>query len=123
MITRFVVLAVVNEPYVVEDRANLFTPLQKLVSDNNVVEAVESVPVIVTGDEPSTVNPVHDTEPEHDAEVVAVVFTIPLVPVYASPCDRVGSLNVPENVLVPENVFESVSNVLDANVHVDVENE
>ena len=42
---KFVVEAVVNDPYVVDDRANLFTPLKKLVSDSSVVEANDHVDV------------------------------------------------------------------------------
>jgi hypothetical protein len=62
---------------------NLLSPLQKLESESRVDEADE--PEIVTGVEPITVNPVHDTEPEHEAVVVAAVDTNPFVPVYARP--------------------------------------
>jgi hypothetical protein len=88
----------VNDPYVVDEKLNLLIPEKKLVSDSRVVDAVESVPVIVTGAEPSTVNPVHDTEPEHDAVVVAVVDTSPVEPMYANPCDRDDSRSADENV-------------------------
>lgn len=66
---------------------NLFSPVNVFASLSSVVDAVESVPVIVTGDEPRTVNPEHDTEPEHEAVVVAVVDTSPFDPTYARPCD------------------------------------
>ena len=87
-----------NDPYVVDDRANRFTPVQLLVSDRRVVEAVESVPVIVTGAEPSTVKPEHDTEPEQLAVVVAVVDSSPPDPTNVSPCDSEVSLRADENV-------------------------
>lgn len=79
-IVALVVEELMNDPYVVDDSANLFTPLQKLVSDSRVVLAVLSVPVIVIGDEPRTVNPEHDTEPEQEAVVVEVVLTSPVEP-------------------------------------------
>jgi hypothetical protein len=72
--------------------------LNVLKSDSSVVDAVESVPVIVTGAEPSTVNPEHDTDPEHDADVVAVVDTSPVEPTYVSPCDSDVSLSALPNV-------------------------
>jgi hypothetical protein len=64
----------VNDPYVVDEKLNLFTPEKKLVSDSSVDEAVLSVDVIVTGAEPRATNEVHDVEPEHDTVVVAVLF-------------------------------------------------
>jgi len=96
--TKFVVLAVTNDPYVVDEKLNLFTPLQKLVSASNVVEAVLSVDVIVIGAEPNATNCVHDVEPEHDTVVVAVVLSSPPVPRYATPCDSDDSRSGPENV-------------------------
>ncbi len=42
---RFVVEAVMNDPYVVDDRENLFTPEKKFVSDSNVDEANDHVDV------------------------------------------------------------------------------
>ncbi len=41
---------------------------------------------IVIGDDPMTVKDVHDVEPEHDADVVAIVLSRPAVPTYVSPC-------------------------------------
>jgi hypothetical protein len=90
--------AVVNDPYVVDDRANLFTPEKKLVSERSVDEAVESVAVIVTGDEPMIVNCEHDADPEHDAVVVAIVERRPVLPTYVRPCDRDDSLSAEPNV-------------------------
>jgi len=95
---RLVVDAVVNDAYVVDEKLNLFSPEKKLVSERSVDDAVLSVPVIVTGAEPSTVNPVHDTEPEHVADVVAVVLSSPVDPTYVSPCDRDVSLSADPNV-------------------------
>ena len=95
---RLVVDAVVNDAYVVDDRENLFTPVQLLVSDSKVVDAVLSVPVIVTGAEPITVKPEHDTEPEHVADVVAVVLRSPVDPTYVNPCDRDVSRSADPNV-------------------------
>ena len=69
-----------------------------LKSASSVVEAVLSVPVIVTGAPPSTVKPEHDTEPEQVAEVVAVVLSSPVEPTYVKPCDRDVSLRLDENV-------------------------
>jgi hypothetical protein len=63
-----------------EALVNLFRPVHEFESDSSVDEAVLSVPDIVIGVEPSTVNPEHDTEPEHEAEVVAVVDTNPVEP-------------------------------------------
>ena len=97
-IEAFVDDEVMNDPYVVEENANLFTPLQKLVSDSRVVDAVLSVDVIVTGAEPNATNDVHDVEPVHDTVVVAVVLTSPVEPTYATPCPRDDSLSGPENV-------------------------
>jgi len=90
---------------------NLFVPDQKLVSDRSVVEAVESVPVIVIGAEPNATNPVHDVEPEHVTVVVAVVPTTPVEPTYATPCPRDDSRRGPENVddAVEKNPLSSPS--------------
>ncbi len=84
----------------IDDEAlvNLFRPVHEFESDNRVVDAVESVDVIVIGAEPNATNDVHDVEPEHDTVVVAVVPTSPVDPTYAIPCDSDGSLSGPENV-------------------------
>ena len=88
---RLVVEAVVKDPYVVDEyesvvsAENTFGPENVFESDSSVVEAVESVPVIVTGAEPSTVKPAHDTDPEQEAVVVAVVLSSPVEPTYARP--------------------------------------
>lgn len=87
-----------NDPYVVDEKLNLFTPEKKLVSDSSVVDAVLSVDVIVTGAEPRATNDVHDVEPEHDTVVVAVVLTSPVEPTYVRPCDRDESLRADANV-------------------------
>ncbi len=50
------------------------------------------------GAEPSTVNDVHDVEPEHVTYVVAVELSSPVEPTYVRPCDNPGNLNAPENV-------------------------
>ena len=89
---------VVNDPYVVDEKLNLFTPVQKLVSASRVVDAVLSVDVIVIGAEPNATNDVHDVEPVHDTVVVAVVLTSPPVPRYATPCPSDDSRSGPENV-------------------------
>ncbi len=113
---KFVVEAVVNEPYVVDDRANLFSPEKKLVSERSVVEAVESVVVIVIGAEPSTVNDVHVDEPAHDTDVVATVLSNPFVPTNVSPCDS------DERYTDDPNVDDAVENRPLANpIVVDVE--
>jgi hypothetical protein len=66
----------------IDDEAlvNLFRPVHEFESDSNVVDAVESVPVIVIGADPNATNYVHDAEPEHDTVVVAVVPTRPAPP-------------------------------------------
>ena len=69
-----------------------------MVSERSVDEAVESEAVIVIGDEPSTVKDVHEAEPEHDTDVVAVVDNSPSLPTYVSPCDSDDSLSAEENV-------------------------
>ena len=68
------------------------------MSDRSVDEAVLSVPEIVTGAEPITVNPEHDTEPEHVADVVAIVLSSPVEPTYVRPCDSDDSRSDEENV-------------------------
>lgn len=90
--------AYVNDARVVVEFENLFRPVQKFESASNVVDAVLSVLVIVTGAEPSATNDVHDVEPEHDTVVVAVVPTSPVEPTYDRPCDSDVSLSGPENV-------------------------
>ena len=95
---RDVVEAVVNDPYVVDDRANRFTPVQLFVSASSVDDAVLSVPVIVTGAPPITVKPEHDTEPEQLAVVVAVVDSSPPDPTNVRPLDSEVSLRLDENV-------------------------
>ncbi len=45
-VCRFVVEAVVNDPYVVDEYANVFTPLQKFVSDSSVDDALDPEPPI-----------------------------------------------------------------------------
>ena len=85
---RFVVLAVPNEAYVVEAKLKRLTPVKKLVSVRRVEEDVESVPVIVTGEEPTTTKAEHETDPEQDADVVAMDETRPPDPMYARPCER-----------------------------------
>ncbi len=77
---------------------NVFWPDQALLSLRSVDEAVLSVPVIVTGEEPNTVKEAHDAEPEHDAVVVAVVPTRPPDPTYKAPSERVESLRDPLTV-------------------------
>ena len=77
---------------------NLFEFVNVLKSPNRVVDAVLSVPVIVTGAEPSTVKPVHDTDPEHVADVVAVVERSPVEPTYVRPCDSEVNLRLDPNV-------------------------
>ena len=77
---------------------NLFTPVNELESASSVDDAVLSVAVIVTGDDPIIVNDVHDAEPEHDAVVVAIVFSSPVEPMYVKPCDRDESRSADENV-------------------------
>ncbi len=77
----------------------VLAPEKVLLSERRVVEAVLSVPVIVTGDEPRIVCVEHETEPEHDAVVVAWVPTNPSVPEYRSPdrpVSRTGPFSVEE---------------------------
>jgi hypothetical protein len=90
----------------IDDEAlvNLFRPVHVFESASRVVDAVESVDVIVIGVDPNATNDVHDVEPEHDTVVVAVVPTSPVEPTYAIPCDRDGSL------IGPLNVDEAVEN-------------
>ncbi len=66
----------------IDDEAlvNLFRPDHEFESDNRVVDAVESVDVIVIGAPPNATNDVHDVEPEQDTVVVAVVPTSPVEP-------------------------------------------
>ncbi len=59
---------------------NLFRPDHEFESESRVVDAVESVDVIVIGAEPNATNDEHDVDPEHDTVVVAVVPTSPVEP-------------------------------------------
>ena len=68
------------------------------MSERRVVEAVESVDVIVIGVEPSVVNCVHDVDPEQVTVVVAMVLSSPVEPTYASPLDSEVSRSADENV-------------------------
>jgi hypothetical protein len=72
--------AVYAEKIVDEALFHLFRPVHEFESDRRVDEAVESVLDIVIGADPNAVNPVHDVEPEHDTDVVAVVDTSPAEP-------------------------------------------
>ncbi len=84
----------------IDDEAlvNLFRPDHEFESDSRVVDAVESVDVIVIGAPPNATNDVHDVEPAQDTVVVAVVLTSPVEPTYATPCPSDDSLSGPENV-------------------------
>ena len=46
------------------------------MSPRRVDEAVESVPVMVIGEDPMTVNDEQDAEPEHEAVVVATLAKV-----------------------------------------------
>jgi hypothetical protein len=96
--TKFVVDAYVNDASVVEEFVNLFSPDQKFESERRVDDAVESVAVIVIGDEPITVKDVHEADPEHDADVVAIVERSPVEPTYVRPCVSDVSLRAELNV-------------------------
>ncbi len=76
---RFVVEAVMNDPYVVDDRENLFTPEKKLVSDSNVDEANDHV----------------DVENE---------YTVPFVPTPRAPPVSDDRFNVPMLAVVAEAI-------------------
>ena len=56
-----------------EELVKLLMPVQVLASERRVEEAVESVEVIVTGDEPIMVKESQEVEPEQEAVVVATV--------------------------------------------------
>ena len=86
---RFVVDAVVNDAYVVDDRANLFTPVKLLVSDNSVDEAAPDSDV---RNPASLLN--HDSFTDDEA----IVDTSPLLPVNAKPCVRDGRYREDPNV-------------------------
>ena len=73
---RFVVDAVVNDPYVVDERANLFTPVKLFVSDKSVDDAA---PTSDVRNPASLLN--HDSFTDDDA----IVCTNPFDPVYAKP--------------------------------------
>jgi hypothetical protein len=93
-----------NDPRVVEEFVKICRPVKVFVSEKSVVEAVESVPVIVTGEEPMIVKPEHETEPEQAADVVAIVETSPVEPTYVRPCESEVSRSADENVeLAVEN--------------------
>ena len=70
---KFVVDAVVNDPYVVDDRENLFTPVHVFVSDRSVEEANVHVDV-------------------------EKLYTRPLAFTARDPADIAGKLSAPENV-------------------------
>jgi hypothetical protein len=80
-----------------------------LKSVRRVDDDVLSVLEIVIGEEPMTVNPVHDVEPEQDTDVVAIVFRRPVEPTYPRPCESEVNLSGPENVdeAVEKNPFSS----------------
>ena len=63
------------------------TPEKVFASERRVEEAVESVLVMVTGEEPTMVKLEQEVEPEQEAVVVAVVVTRPPEPTYARPCE------------------------------------
>ncbi len=88
-VVRFVVEAVVNDPYVVDDNANLFTPEKKLVSDSSVDEAAPDSEV---RNPASLLN--HDSRIDDEA----IVCTSPFDPVYVNPCVRDGRYRLDENV-------------------------
>ena len=55
------------------------------MSLRRVVEAVESVPVMVTGEEPKATKDVQEALPLQETVVVAVVERSPSLPVYRTP--------------------------------------
>ena len=78
---RLVVEAVVNDAYVVDDRANLLTPENEFVSVSNVEDAA---PASDVKNPASLLN--HDSLIDDEA----IVLTSPLLPVYVKPCVRDG---------------------------------
>lgn len=60
-------------------------------------------PVMVTGEEPSTVNAVHESDPAHDALVVAALATVftPVAYMTAAPAARGLEVERPPKVSVP----------------------
>ena len=72
--------------------------------------------MIVIGEAPITVNPVHDTEPAHEAVVVAIVDSSPVLPTYVRPCVSDVSLSPDENV---DEAVEKIPPVNPSTVDVD----
>ena len=96
---KLVVDAVVNDPYVVDDRANRFTPEKKLVSANSVDDAAPDSEVRKPA---SLLN--HDNFTDDEAMVLR---TLP-EPRYVKPCDSPVNADVP--VAVKFAVFRFLVN-------------
>ena len=86
---KLVVEAVVNDPYVVDDRENLFTPVHVFVSDSSVDDAAPDSDV---RNPASLLN--HDSFTDDEA----IVDTSPLLPVNAKPCVSDGRNSDDPNV-------------------------
>jgi hypothetical protein len=79
----------VNDPYVVDEKLNLFTPEKKLVSDSSVDEAAPDSEVK---------NPASLLNHDRFTDEEAIVCTNPFVPVYVNPCVRDGRYREDPNV-------------------------
>ena len=90
---KLVVEAVVNDPYVVDDRENLFTPVHVFVSESSVDDAAPDSDV---RNPASLLN--HDSFTDDEA----IVDTSPLLPVNAKPCVSDGIYSVPMLAVVAE---------------------
>ena len=86
---KLVVEAVVNDPYVVDDSENLFTPVHVFVSERRVDEAAPDSDVR---------NPASLLNHDNFTEDEAIVETSPLLPVNAKPCVSPGRNREDENV-------------------------
>ena len=90
--TRLVVLAVVNDPYVVDEYANVCSAVHEL-GLARLRDIVELLP-------PSNAPSVPDTDSDElvASDDVATVLTNPVEPTYVAPCDSDDNLRADENV-------------------------
>ncbi len=93
---RFVVLAVVNDPYVVDEYENVCFAVHVFVSPSSVDDAAPDSDVR---------NPLSLLNHDSLTDDEAIVFSCPPVPRYAKPCDGDVNRVLPLNVWLAVNVF------------------
>ena len=93
---RFVVLAVVNDPYVVDEYENVCFAVHVFVSASSVDDAAPDSDVR---------NPLSLLNQDSLTDDEAIVFSCPPVPRYAKPCDGDVNRVLPLNVWLAVNVF------------------